>query len=670
LRRILPQARLVATVTEKGAIDDVCAKRTDAAFVDELTGIAALLAGPSCASQPLRVIPLPALRVTLGVGATLENREVADVIRRGMDAVSGEGNLARTLTSWGFFSPHSMEYIRALRNARQREQWLTATIAIFAALLALTGFSANRIRRQRNQIELAEGALRRSEQKLRLMADNLREMVLAYDMNRKLIFANSSVETLTGYAVADLEKAGWINWFHTDDQLRMTGHWESIFQGGSIQDEEYRLLMKDGQVKWVAATWGPILDGTGRQIGVQGSEHDVTKRKLAEEALQEAQERSLQAQKLESIGRLAGGVAHDFNNLLTVINGYSDLAFQKLGEGSPLRPEIDQIRKAGARAADLTQQLLAFGRKQMIQPRPVDLNKIVAESEKMLRRLLGEDIELRTRLSPSLRRVMADPGQIHQVLMNLLLNARDAMRDGGELILETANVEIDSSYVEDHPEVTTGAFVLLTVTDSGSGMDEEISKHIFEPFFTTKGPSQGSGLGLATVYGIVKQSQGWIGVSTKPGKGTAFKIYLPQISADIEAHSDAEGDRDDLEGCETVLVVEDQDEVRGVATTVLKSHGYHVLEAADGAKALALVEAHPASIDLLLTDVVLPGMNGKELAECLRKLLPAVKVLYTSGYSGDLIGHRGVLYREMAYIAKPFTPDGLAIKVREVLASS
>jgi CheY-like chemotaxis protein len=201
-------------------------------------------------------------------------------------------------------------------------------------------------------------------------------------------------------------------------------------------------------------------------------------------------------------------------------------------------------------------------------------------------------------------------------------------------------------------------------------MDEETRKHIFEPFFTTKGPSQGSGLGLATVYGIVKQSQGWIGVSTKPGKGTAFKIYLPQISADIEAHSDAEGDRDDLEGCETVLVVEDQDEVRGVATTVLKSHGYHVLEAADGAKALALVEAHPASIDLLLTDVVLPGMNGKELAECLRKLLPAVKVLYTSGYSGDLIGHRGVLYREMAYIAKPFTPDGLAIKVREVLASS
>jgi CheY-like chemotaxis protein len=287
----------------------------------------------------------------------------------------------------------------------------------------------------------------------------------------------------------------------------------------------------------------------------------------------------------------------------------------------------------------------------------------------MLRRLLGEDIELKTCLSPTLGQVMADSGQIHQILMNLVVNARDAMPDGGELILETSNAEVDSSYVQEHPESTAGAFVLLAVTDSGIGMDEETSKHIFEPFFTTKGPSRGSGLGLATVYGIVKQSQGWIGLSTRPGKGTTFEIYLPRITADLATELDADDSRADLGGSETVLVVEDQDEVRGLAAKVLKDYGYRVFEAADGAKALALVEGFSGLIDLLLTDVVLPGMNGRELAECIRKLIPAVKVLYTSGYSQNLIANRGVLYGDVAYIAKPYTPDGLATKVREVLLS-
>jgi CheY-like chemotaxis protein len=243
------------------------------------------------------------------------------------------------------------------------------------------------------------------------------------------------------------------------------------------------------------------------------------------------------------------------------------------------------------------------------------------------------------------------------------------MPDGGELILETSNAEIDSGYVLEHPDATAGAFVLLAVTDSGTGMDEETSKHIFEPFFTTKGPSRGSGLGLATVYGIVKQSQGWIGLSTRPGKGTAFEIYLPRITADIANDPDADDSRADLCGSETVLVVEDQDEVRGLTTKVLTDYGYRVFEAADGAKALALVKGFSGLIDLLLTDVVLPGMNGRELAECIRKLLPTVKVLYTSGYSQNLIANRGVLYGDVAYIAKPYTPDGLATKVREVLLS-
>jgi two-component system cell cycle sensor histidine kinase/response regulator CckA len=788
LRSILPQARLVPTMTETGAIEDVCTKRTDAVFIDELTGIAALLAGPSCASQPLRVIPLPALRITLGVGATLENREVADEIRSGMDAVSEEGESVRTLTSWGYFSPHSMEYIGALRSARRREQWLVGTTVIFAAFLALTAFSANRIRRQRNRIELAEGALRRSEQKLRLMADNLKEMVLAYGMDRCLVFANPAVERLTGYSMDELEKEKFICWIHPDDRSRMLGYWDQLFQGGAYREEQYRLITKDGRMKWMAATWGPMRDETGRQIGVQGIERDVTERKLADEALRESerrfrgllehvqlaaalldingnyvfvndyalavtgwtrselmghhinefmppdrhsrihklldrlartgepehwfaeiplltkdgkrrclqvnnvalhdsngkvvaiaslgadvtdhralQERYLQSQKLESLGTLAGGVAHDFNNLLTVINGYSDMVFRSLREGDPVRPKIDEIRKAGERAAELTQQLLAFSRRQIAQPRPVDLNRMVEESGAMFRSLLGEDIELAMRLGRPLGQVMADPGQMHQVLMNLLANARDAMPDGGRVTIETRNVAVASGDLTEHSEATPGSCVLLLVSDTGVGIDEEVRVHLFEPFFTTKGLGKGTGLGLSTVYGIVKQSRGWISVCSDVGKGATFKIYLPRIDREHAAAEEQPQAVTARGNHETVLVVEDQKDVRGLAMAILESLGYRALSAADGPAALALAAVHEGPIDLLLTDVVLPGMNGQQVAERLKLLRPGIAVLFTSGYSQDVIAHRGVLDREVAYIPKPYSPRDLATKVREVL---
>jgi signal transduction histidine kinase len=412
-----------------------------------------------------------------------------------------------------------------------------------------------------------------------------------------------------------------------------------------------------------------MLDGEGRQIGVQGSERDITDRKLAEEALRESQERYLQAQKLESIGRLAGGVAHDFNNLLTVINGYSDMVYRKLAPDDPLRPRIDQVLRAGTRAAELTQQLLAFSRKQVIQPRPLDLNAVVEDSAGMFRRLLGEDIQLITTLHPSLGLVMADHGQMHQVLMNLVVNARDAMPDGGELFLETAEVEINARYAAEHPEAMPGPAVLLTVTDSGVGIDAETQKYIFEPFFTTKGQAQGTGLGLATVYGIVKQSQGWIVLYSELGKGACFKIYLPRLASSLPARVDSEADAAQLRGPETVLVVEDQDEVRAFAASVLKSYGYQILEARDGPQALALAELHAGPIHVLLTDVVLPGMNGRQLADHLTALRPETKVLYTSGYTQDVIAHRGVLDRGVAYIAKPYTPEGLAAKLRAAISS-
>jgi CheY-like chemotaxis protein len=379
----------------------------------------------------------------------------------------------------------------------------------------------------------------------------------------------------------------------------------------------------------------------------------------AEAQLRESQERYMQAQKLESIGRLAGGVAHDFNNLLTAINGYSEVVLGKLAEDDPLRSSVQEIHHAGERAADLTQQLLAFGRKQMIQPRAVNLNVVVRNAEKMFRRLLGEDIELTTTLSPNLGLVLVDPGQIHQVLMNLVINARDAMPDGGQLSIGTTVAQIDGQ-----PDV------VLTVTDTGQGMDEQTREHIFEPFFTTKGLAKGTGLGLATVYGIVKQSHGWIQVHSEPGKGSSFAVHLPRAvgpEAVIDASPSGNGL---LRGSETVLIVEDQEEVRTFVVKALSEYGYQVIDAADGPQALALSESHAGPIHVLLTDVVLPGMNGREVADRITVARPEIAVLFTSGYTADVIAHRGVLDRDVAYIPKPYTAEAIAEKVREKMGNS
>lgn len=658
----LPDARSLARPTPRSVLQDVCGQRADAAFMDVYTAISALLEERACADQPLRWIAVPGIRSRLGIGGTFEARAIADALREEIRVMAGEGKLAPIVGKWGFIPGQNLESMEALVDARRREIRLLAVAALFALLLILACWQAVRITRERNHTRQTEEALREAEQKLRLMTNNLSEMVLAYDMNRKLIYANPAVETLTGYSVADLQKAGFVDWIHADDRSRMLQYWDGLFDGGSFQNEEYRLVAKDGRIKWAAATWGPLRDESGRQVGVQGSERDIS-------AHRTLQEQYLQAQKLESIGRLAGGVAHDFNNLLTVINGYSDIVFRTLDARDPLRLSVDQIRKAGDRAAELTQQLLAFSRKQITQPRPLDLNALVSGSEKMLARLLGEDIDLIAHLSPALGQVMADPGHMHQILMNLVVNARDAMPNGGRLTIETANVDVDPSYVSEHPVVSPGPCVLLTVTDTGIGMDEETKKHIFEPFFTTKEVGQGTGLGLATVYGLVKQSQGWIWLYSELGKGSTFKIYLPRIDASRPAHEDAATDTTPPKGSETVLVVEDQAEVRGLTRHALEAHGFLVLDVPDGAAALTLAKSYREHIHLLLTDVVLPGMNGKELAEQLTRLRPGMKVLFTSGYPREVIAHRGVLDPDVAYIGKPYSPGAIAAKVREVLAS-
>jgi len=393
-------------------------------------------------------------------------------------------------------------------------------------------------------------------------------------------------------------------------------------------------------------------------------------RKRAEEALRQSEERLRQAQKMEAVGRLAGGVAHDFNNLLTVITSYSDLLLEDLGSDDPKRDDVVQIRKAAEGAAALTRQLLAFSRQQVLEPKVLDLKATIASTEKLLKRLIGEDVHLITALAPDLGAVKADPGQLEQIIINLAVNARDAMPTGGRLTIEAANVEMDEAYVRGHAPASPGRYVLLALSDTGIGMDEQTKARIFEPFFTTKEPGKGTGLGLATVYGIVKQSGGFIWVYSEPGHGTSFKVYLPRVDEPAEPVATPTTMAEPGRGTETVLVVEDAASVRMVTRQVLERYGYAVLEAPNGETALRLAAKHHGPIHLLLTDVVMPGLSGRQLAEQLAHLRPDMKVLYASGYADHAIVHHGILESGIAYLQKPFTPETLGRRVRQVLDSS
>jgi two-component system cell cycle sensor histidine kinase/response regulator CckA len=387
-----------------------------------------------------------------------------------------------------------------------------------------------------------------------------------------------------------------------------------------------------------------------------------------EKALQRSQEQLQHAQRLEAVGRLAGGIAHDFNNLLSVVLGYSISIIDELPEGEPLRADVEEIRRAGERAAELTHQLLAFGRQQVLEPQVLDLNHVMLRVDRMIRRILGEDVELVTLAARPLWKVKVDPGQIEQVIMNLVINARDAMPAGGRLTVETGNVEFDEEYAHVHLGAAPGQHVVLAVTDTGVGMDKETQGHVFEPFFTTKEKGKGTGLGLSTVFGIVKQSGGHIWLYSEPGKGTTFKVCFPRSA---EAHDSMRAALPLAQpiprGHETVLLVEDDAQLRALARTILVRHGYQVLDAPTPAEALSVCEGFSSRIALLVTDVVMPQMSGRELAQRVLERRPKIKVLYMSGYTDNAIVHNGILDAGVAFLQKPLTPDAFARKVRQVL---
>jgi PAS domain S-box-containing protein len=510
-----------------------------------------------------------------------------------------------------------------------------------------------------------EEALRQSEQRFRQVISSISDHIYVTEVTedgRHLnLYISPNVEDLTGYPaeVFIADRSFWpAKVIHPDD--RGTAKMQAAqLDMGRNSEMEYRLVRADGKVIWVRDSGKVYRDGSSRII--YGVVSDITERKQIEEQFR-------QSQKMEAIGRLAGGIAHDFNNLLTVIIGNCEFILGFLPANDPLRSDVERIKKTGDRAASLTRQLLAFSRKQMLQPEILDLNSIVSNMEHMLRRLIGEDIELISRLAPDLGQVKVDPGQIEQVIMNLVINARDAMPQGGRLIIETANIDWDQLSTHGHIGLKPGAYIVLAVSDTGQGMDEETKAHIFEPFFTTKEPGQGTGLGLAMVHGIVNQSQGQIWVYSEPGHGTVFKIYLPRVEKPILSVSSTPDSTMSFVGSETILLVEDEDKVRELAQRILIQYGYTVLEASQGAEALQICERYTGPIDLLITDVVMPGgMSGLQLAERLQAQRPGTSVLYMSGYIDKAMVYYSGLSPKSAFLEKPFSLNGLVQKVREIL---
>ncbi|MCC6489405.1 MAG: PAS domain S-box protein, partial [Candidatus Hydrogenedentes bacterium] len=511
----------------------------------------------------------------------------------------------------------------------------------------------------------AEDALREAEERLRRAASAGNVGLWDWNLRTQELHVSAEGKRQLGYTEDEIrdEYTEWVDRLHPDDREGALRVVERCIVNPQIPYvQEFRMQHKDGSYRWMLVQGSLMLDEEGKPTRMLGTNIDITERKRLEEQF-------LQAQKMESIGLLAGGVAHDFNNLLSIINGYADFAMEAVPKGEPLFNDIQQIRLAGDKAAALTRQLLAFGRRQVMQPETIHLAWLLADIEKMLKRLIGEDVELRVTYPEDLGRIRADPGQIEQVIINLAVNARDAMPAGGQLMIAAGNAELDETFASQHRTVTPGPYVLLSVSDTGVGMDAATQSRMFEPFFTTKEVGKGTGLGLATVYGIVEQSGGSIYVYSEVDKGTTFKIFLPRVDEDASAPHEALPDSLG-EGTETILLVEDEDSLRLMVQRVLESAGYRVLAASGAEEAEKLLAGHDGQVHLVLTDVVMPGLSGPELVAGLTATVPALKVVYMSGYSDESIMRRIARDPDIPFISKPFTAIALTMKVRETLDAS
>jgi len=511
---------------------------------------------------------------------------------------------------------------------------------------------------QHFQIQQVRKELLEREEMFRVITENAADMIAVVDTQGKRLYNSPSYARTLGYKEEELREMPAFEPVHADDREKVIKAASEARSTGIGSTVEYRMRHKDG-------SWR-MLESRASTIVTQGKvdkliivNRDITERKHLEEQFR-------QAQKMEAVGRLSGGIAHDFNNLLGVIIGYGEVVQEGTPKDHPLRKAVDEILKASHRAAGLTRQLLAFSRQQVMDPKVLDLNAVVKDTEKMLQRLIGEDVRLKTNLRTSFR-IKADQGQIEQVIMNLAVNARDAMPEGGDLILSTSDFYMDEEYVRRYPyPVAVGEYVLFAVKDGGVGMDAATKARIFEPFFTTKDKGKGTGLGLSTVYGIVKQSNGYIDVTSEPNEGTTFNIYLPKVESELAAVAAAAAPAE-LSGDETVLLVEDEKSLRTLSRHLLELSGYRVIEAGCGQDALRVSASYSQPIDLLLTDVVMPDISGRVLAEELLKQRPNLAVLYMSGYTGQMVGEHGVLAEGSSFLPKPFTREALTSKVRSVL---
>lgn len=510
------------------------------------------------------------------------------------------------------------------------------------------------------EIRKANAALLESEERFKALHNASFGGIVIHD-NGIILECNKGLSEITGFAYEELIGMNGLYLISDDTRDKVlqnikTGY-EKPYEAKGVRKngEEYPLRLEAREI--------PYKGKTARVVEFR----DITENKRAEKEKDELERQLVQSQKLESIGRLAGGVAHDFNNMLSVIIGHTEMGLFKIGPDSDLYENLEEIREATKRSADLTHQLLAFARKQTISPKVVDLNKIIASTLSMLKRLIGEDIELKWFPCKEMWDVRVDPGQIDQILTNLCVNSRDAFKDGGDITIETDTVVLDKGYCVNHPEIIPGEYVLLAVSDSGCGMNAETLSNIFEPFYTTKEPGQGTGLGLSTVYGIVKQNQGVIDVSSELDKGTTFRIYLPRCMTKEETLVSEVKKKSPKEGKETILLVEDEEAILKMITSVLERFGYQVLAADTPGKAIHLAQDYDGDIQLLLTDVIMPEMNGRDLAKNILSFYPNIHRLFMSGYTADLIAHHGVLDEGVNFINKPFSSNALVAKIREIL---